>query len=124
MMEAFRLGGWGMYPTSLFGVLAIAAAVWYARSPQRQRLVLFCIASTVALGAGVLGLVTGIMATLRHSAGMPDQSAMIAQGTFESLNNLSLALVLFILGGIVAGVGAWRAATPRRGEPAVPVEAT
>jgi hypothetical protein len=112
-----------MYPTLFFGVLAIGAALWYALGPERPRLVLFCIASAVTLCAGTLGFVTGLMMTLMHSAGMPDQSALIAQGTFESLNNVGLALVMLILSGIVAAVGASRAAMPRRAAPSAQMQA-
>jgi len=108
MLNAFHLGGWGMYPTLIFGVLAIGAAVHYAWTRERRRLALVGVLSLVTLAAGTLGFVTGMMATLSHSSGMPNQSAVIAEGTFESLNCVSLALALFVIAGLVTAVGVWR----------------
>ncbi len=108
MLEAVRLGGWGMYPTLIFGALSIVAAVSYARSPERRRLALVGILSGVTLLAGLLGFTTGLMVSLSAAAGLPNQGELIALGTFESLNNVGLALMLLVISGLVAAVGAWR----------------
>ncbi|MDI1436703.1 MULTISPECIES: hypothetical protein [Polyangium] len=34
----FVEGGWGMWSTLLFGVLAVGAAAWFARRPEPRRL--------------------------------------------------------------------------------------
>lgn len=108
MLNAFRLGGWGMVPTMIIGVLAIGIALQYALSPKRRRRTLVGVLSLLTLAAGLLGFVTGVMATLDGSDGMPNQSALIMAGTFEALYNLSLALGLVVIGGIVTAVGVWR----------------
>jgi hypothetical protein len=112
MLEAFKLGGWGMWPTLTFGMLAFGAAVAYALNPDRRRLLPVGVLSVITLAAGLLGFVTGLMKTLQYAAGMPEQSTIIAVGTFESLNNVALALCLDIIVGIVVAVGIFRAATP------------
>ena len=109
MLEAFRLGGWGMYPTLFFGVLFITVAIGYARSAERARLVLLSVLSLLTMAAGSLGFVTAAIVTLTHAAGTPNQDAIIAMGISESLHNIGLALVLIVLGGIATAVGAWRA---------------
>ena len=37
MLEAFRLGGFGMIPTLAFGVLSVAAALRYAVADRLRR---------------------------------------------------------------------------------------
>ncbi len=110
MLEAFRLGGWGMYPTLFFGVLFITVAIGYARNAERARLVLLSVLSLLTAAAGSLGFVTGAIVTLTHAAGEPNQDAIVAMGISESLHNLGLALVLIVLGGMATAIGAWRAA--------------
>jgi hypothetical protein len=113
MLEAFKLGGWGMYPTLFFGVLFITVAIGYARSAERARLVLLSVLSLLTSAAGFLGFVTGAIVTLTYAAGTPNQDAVVALGISESLHNVALALVLIVLGGIATAVGAWRA-QPRK----------
>ncbi|UQA60092.1 hypothetical protein [Polyangium aurulentum] len=109
MLEAFRLGGWGMFPTLFFGVLFVTVAIGYARNPERARRVLLSVLSLLTLAAGGLGFVTGAIVTLTYAAGTPNQDAVIAMGISESLHNIALALILVVLGGIATAVGAWRA---------------
>lgn len=108
MMNAFYLGGWGMYPTLLFGILALGTGVWHAVSPERRRLLLLGILSLLTLFAGTLGTVVGIMNSLRYAAGQENQVSLMAQGTFESLNCVALGLILIILSGLVGAVGVFR----------------
>lgn len=108
MLDAFHQGGWGMYPTLFFGALSIAAAAAYARSPDARRLKLSMLLSVVTMLAGLLGFTTGLMTTLGASDGLPNQIELIAAGTFESLNNVALALILLVFSGLVTAVGVWR----------------
>jgi hypothetical protein len=108
MLEAFHLGGWGMYPTMIAGLFLVRAAILYKREPSRERLPVLIILSLITLAAGSLGFVTGLMTTLRFAAGEPNQGELIAMGTFESLHNLAFALCFLVFGGIIAAVGAWR----------------
>jgi hypothetical protein len=109
MLDAFKLGGWGMYPTLFFGVLFITVAIGYARSAERARLVLLSVLSLLTASAGFLGFVTGAIVTLTYGAEATNPEAVIALGISESLHNIALALVLLVLGGIATAVGAWRA---------------
>jgi len=34
----FAEGGWGMYSTLLFGLIAVGGAIWFARKPEPRRL--------------------------------------------------------------------------------------
>jgi hypothetical protein len=114
MLEAFRMGGWGMYPTLFFGMLFTGAAVAYARSPERRRVLLLGMLSLLTFVSGVLGFVTGLIVTLSYGAEDPEPGKVIVMGTAESLHNVGLALALMVLGGAVASIGAFRAS---RGKP-------
>jgi hypothetical protein len=112
MIEFFRDGGWGMYPTTLFGFLLVASGFLYLLRPEsRYSPIVFC-AGFLTLGSGVLGTVTGLIATFRYLDHVPpvDQFKIAAQGCAESLNNISLALIIAIvaalptLGGLVRSV--------------------
>ena len=108
MLEAFHLGGWGMYPTLVAGLFLLWSAARYARRQERSLLTLTAMLAAVTLAAGGLGFTTGLMKTLESAAGDPRQGEFIALGTFESLNNIALALSFVVLAGIVSAFGAWR----------------
>src|SRR5258708_19771874 len=95
MSEAFRLGGWGMYPTLLAGVVLVVAAVQYARSPDAGRLRVVRNLQALALLVGTLGFITGVIHGFTsigelspYSAG---QLAIVCVG--EALCCIGLALV-------------------------------
>ena len=106
MLEAFQLGGWGMFPTLVAGLFTIGAAVNFARHQERARLLSVAILSMLTLVCGGLGFVTGLMTTLRYAAERPDAGSLIALGTFESLNNIALALVCLAVAGVISALGA------------------
>lgn len=106
--EAFTLGGWGMYPTLVFGALLLGSAVWYLMNPERKRLLLPAVLAFVTLSAGMLGFLTGVMVSLTYAADHADMMKYVALGTAESLNNVCFALAWNILSGLVIAVGAWR----------------
>jgi hypothetical protein len=125
MAEAFKLGGWGMYPTLVFGILFLGSAIWYAVSPERRRLLLPGVMSLVTLGSGFLGFFTGLIATANGAAEMPNAANVAMIGFAESLHNVCFALTWFVLSGLVLAVGAFRAGR-QKPEPAhagTPVEA-
>jgi hypothetical protein len=110
--DFFRDGGWGMYPTSLFGFLLVAAGFLYLLRPEsRYAPIVFC-TGFLTLGAGVLGTATGLITTFRYLQHVEpvDQFKTAAEGCAESLNNLVLALMIAIvaalptLGGLVRAV--------------------
>ncbi|MDI1481600.1 hypothetical protein [Polyangium sp. y55x31] len=119
MGEAFRLGGFGMYPTLFFGIILFGAAIGYARNPGKGRLLLPAVLAILTLTAGFLGFFTGIITTLSYAASeVVDPAArafdldqfvrVVAMGTAESLHNVCLALAMNVIGGIVVAVGAYR----------------
>lgn len=114
MGELFRTGGFGMYPTALFGVLMIVAAAFYARRPERRLVPLQLVLGLTTLFAGSLGVVVGVIKSLQSLSGVPAGDRFIwLIGLAESLHNLALALGLILLATMVAAVGALRVALPR-----------
>jgi len=110
MSEAFIAGGWGMYPTLFAGLALLATCLRYAARPESRFVPLMITLGIFTLLAGVLGFVTGIMNMLRGYAGsMADAGPVVLYlGTFESLHNVALALLLIQTSMIAAAIGAWR----------------
>jgi hypothetical protein len=106
MQEAFRLGGWGMYPTTFIGLVLLAAAVQYMRQPNARRwLVLRHLNVLVGMSA-LLGFVAGCINTFTHVEGDKPWIAIIGVG--ESLVNVGLGLCMLILARIITALGAAR----------------
>ena len=116
MSEAFHLGGIGMYPTALFGLLMVAAALRYALSPQPRFVPLQVSLGIMTLSSGGLGFVTGLIKSVSAIGGVsPDMRWIWTLGMGEALHNVALALALVTVGSIAASVGALRLSwsTPR-----------
>lgn len=115
MGEAFKMGGWGMYPTLVFGLLMIGVCVRYAVKPERRLLPLQISLGVTTLLSGGLGFVTGMIASFNAIHGAPpDQRWIWLIGMGESLHNVALALALVILGSLASAVGAVRLGEVRR----------
>jgi hypothetical protein len=111
MGEMFRNGGFGMYPTSVFGVMLIAACICYAMSPERRFVPIQVALGMVTLASGGLGFVTGLIKSTMALGGVsPDQRWIWVLGMGEALNNLALALALVVVGALAASIGALRLA--------------
>ncbi len=111
MLTLFREGGWGMFPTLVFGVLMLLAAARYALKPERRVVPLLLALGVLTLSSGALGFVTGLMATFRYITGVPASERWIALvGVGESLVNVAFALCFLVLASIAASVGALRGA--------------
>ena len=120
MGEAFRLGGWGMYPTAIAGLVLLAAAVQYARSPEPRRMHLVRCLSVLTALVGALGFVAGVIKTLLGAAqgagGDPRELAgWVVQGVGESLNCIGLTIGMLVMSWLAASVGAYRAGGRRAG---------
>lgn len=113
----FENGGFGMYPTSLFGFLMIAVAVLYVMKPQAKTARLAFVLGLVTFAAGLLGAFVGMCNTFHYlpKVAQPEQLQVMALGCEESLHNVVLALMLVIVGGLIASVGTQR---HREGAPA------
>ncbi|WP_437563382.1 hypothetical protein [Sorangium sp. So ce542] len=109
MVEAFHMGGWGMYPTLVFGPLLLAASVRYAVSPERRFVPLQVSLGILTLVSGGLGFVSGTIKSLTLMGAVPPDARWLwIVGLGESLNNVALALALLILSALAATVGAYR----------------
>jgi len=110
-MEAFKMGGWGMYPTLVFGLLMLAASVRYAVSPEPRFVPLQVTLGILTLMAGSLGFVTGMIRSFSAIGEVnPDQRWLWMLGAGEALNCVALALVLTVLAALAASAGAFRLA--------------
>ena len=110
MQGIFHDGGWGMFPTTIFGLVLLACAVRYALDPKRRRLFLLRQLTILVALSGTLGFVTG---TIKTFTNMPSDQLYIAFiGVGESLNNVALALGLMVLSRIIIAFGAARASDP------------
>ncbi len=110
MQDAFIAGGWGMYPTLLAGLALIATCFQYARRPDSRYVPLMLALGIFTLLAGALGFSTGIISMLRYytAPGAEHGTFVLFAGFYESLHNVVLALLLAVLGALLASVGAWR----------------
>jgi len=111
MSEFFSAGGFGMYPTLVFGFLLIVCSIVFLFRPEPRYL-----ASIVGLGvttgaAGLLGTCSGVMNTLRFAVTVPqeEQFTVVAMGCKESLHVMMLGLILLVVAGLFASIGAVRA---------------
>ena len=117
MQEAFRLGGWGMYPTLFVGVVLMIAAARFAMNP-RGRLHTIIALGVLTSFVSALGFVTGVIKTML-SAGEIDPNApghVVIVGVGESLNNIGLGLCQLVIATLLVVIGLSRRA--RSGEAA------
>jgi ABC-type lipoprotein release transport system permease subunit len=107
----FRDGGFGMYPTSLFGFLLVASGILLVLRPERRYVSLVIALGLVTLGSGVLSSVVGIVNTFRYVAKVAaaEQVRIAVLGCAESMNNVVLALILGVLTALLASIAALRA---------------
>ena len=107
MLEGFHQGGWGMYPTTIVGLLLVVAAVQYARRPDRRRLGIVHSLSALTLLTGTLGFVIGVIRSFTSLPGAEprDVGAWVIVGVGESLNNIALAVMLLTIAAIATVIG-------------------
>ncbi len=111
ILDSFHNGGWGMWPTLVFGLLMIGVSARYAISPERRFVPLITASSVLTLLSGALGFVTGLIAATTTSFDAIEARPTLAVAGFgESLNNVSLALVLLAVGMLAVTVGTARIA--------------
>ncbi len=112
----FAAGGWGMYPTMLFGFLLLATTVLHALRPEPRFGRLVNALGVITIASGLLGTTVGICRSAHYIGQVPpaDQLKILAMGCEESLHNLVLALIIIVLAGLITAVSAVR----RGGSPA------
>jgi hypothetical protein len=106
----YAAGGWGMFPTSALGFLMIAACVLYALRPDPRAARVALTLGAVTFASGLLGTFVGMCQSMHYipKVEASKQVEILALGCEESLHVTVLALILVVLGGLVAGVGALR----------------
>ena len=109
MSNAFAAGGFGMYPTLVFGLLLVGTSLRYAATPHARWVPLMVSLGLVTLFAGALGFTTGLIAT-SQAAGRSDAASLAIAGFGESLHNLALAFLLIVMASMAAALGALRVA--------------
>jgi len=99
-----------MYPTLVFGLLLVAACASYAMRPDPRHARLAVTLGIVTLAAGLLGAFSGMATSAHFIPQVPkgEQVEVLALGFAESLHDVVLALMIVVLGGLVASVGALR----------------
>lgn len=108
--DFFREGGFGMWPTLVFGTLALGLALRHAIQASPQTVPLMVGLGLATLASGALGALTGFMVTFQaiQRVPHPERSAIAMLGVSESLANLVLALGFCTLVPLLAGIGTWR----------------
>jgi hypothetical protein len=109
--DFYVAGGFGMYPTTVFGFILIAVTVLYVLRPEPHRARLALIMSLVTFASGLLGTTVGMCNSAYYipDVAQPKQLEVLALGVQESLHVTVLALILVTLAGVIAAIGAARA---------------
>jgi hypothetical protein len=112
MGEAFHHGGWGMYPTTIFGLVLLVTAIRYAIAPDAVRSLVVRRLSLLTFISGCLGFTVGCIKTFMHATELPavELGSTVVSGIGESLHNVALALCMLAIAGIAMAVGAARRA--------------
>ncbi len=112
MGQAFRLGGWGMYPTTVVGIVLLFSAIQYARAPRNIQLVKHL--SLLTALVATLGFTTGVIRCFTNvgAADPGDFNKIVVTGVGESLNNLGLGIGMLVLAWATASIGTYRKGSP------------
>jgi hypothetical protein len=114
MLDAFKLGGSGMFATAICGLLLVAVALRYAVRPSPRTMPLLVSLGLVTLATGGLSFVVGLIKSclaIDHAA--PDMRWLWIVGMGEALHNVALALGLSTVAAVAASIGALRIAQSR-----------
>ncbi len=114
-MEAFRLGGFGMWLTLICGVPLVITSLRYAVTPQKRFVPLMVSLAILTLASGGFGFTTGLITSLGILQSVaPDQRYITLIGLGESLYNIAFALLLVLAAALATSIGAWRLAQDGR----------
>jgi hypothetical protein len=110
MSEFFSAGGFGMYPTLVFGFLLIACSILFLFRPEPRYLAPLVGLGATTFSAGLLGTTSGVINTLRYLKHVPSEEwfKVVALGCSESLHVMMLALILLVVAGLFVSIGAVR----------------
>lgn len=109
MWKPFHDGGWGMYPTLVFGLVAAGAALRYViRGDGRLRGVIESMVRAV-LFVGLAGFVTGLVATSMYILQFQVRGDEVLRtfliGLGEASYNLALAFTMVSLTHVIVALG-------------------
>jgi hypothetical protein len=106
----FEAGGWGMYPTLLFGfaLLAVTGMSVFRREARYERAAQ--VLSGTTFYSGLLGTCVGLSNSVHYMKTVPPekQLEMLALGAEESLHVVILGLILVTLAGLIRAVATFR----------------
>ena len=109
MLDYFRDGGWGMFPTLVCGLVLVAVAARYAVRPEKRFVPLLASLGILTMTIGALGFVSGLIVSVRAVTRVTPLNPLLALlGAGEALNNVGLALCLISLAALATVTGAWR----------------
>jgi hypothetical protein len=106
----YESGGWGMYPTTLFGFALVLIACLYALRPEPRFVPLVLTTGCLTIAWGIMGMATGLMHVFRYVqyVGPEDAIKIAALGCAESVINVVFALLIVNLAGLAMLVGVVR----------------
>lgn len=113
--EFFVEGGWGMYPTLIFGVTTVGGALWFALKPEPRRLAFTAAMWLTLVSATIHATWTDLAAVSAYLAEttqkQPDAQVLpiIFQGLKESTRPGTMGGMFLTLGLLIVGIGALRA---------------
>ena len=109
-LDFFREGGWGMYPTLLFGTVTAAMAFRFAAKPDHGITRALWTMGAATIFSGLLGFFTGTIRTFQYVQKLPppEQFSITLVGLSESMCNLVLAFVMTMVALILLSIGSLR----------------
>jgi len=115
--DFFAEGGWGMYPTLVFGLSAVGGAVWFVLKPEPRRLA-FTAAMWLTLVSAIVHAtwtdLAAVMGFLAEASQKPDAPVVqiLFTGLKESTRPGALGGLFLTLTLLVVALGALRAPKP------------
>jgi hypothetical protein len=98
----YASGGYGMYPTTLFGFIMVLTACLYLFRPERRFVPVVITSGVLTFCSGVLGTFTGmiVVCTYVQLVEPVDAAKVMVVGSGQAFANIVFALILIILGGL------------------------
>lgn len=110
MLDLYSEGGWTMFPTTLFGVLAMGASAVIAFRPERRFIPLVISLSVMTLCTAMLGSVIGVLGVVKAAANAApiDVSNIVTACATQALGSLLVAFLCLKLASFGTATGAFR----------------
>jgi hypothetical protein len=99
------MGGWGMYPTLVSGLVLLGTAFAFAIAPDARRRAVVRALATLTTLVSTLGFVSGV---IKSCIACGSEPSYVVRGIGESLVNIGLGLVLLVIAGIGVAIGTAR----------------